>query len=315
MDSNKDFWDQQYRLLYPKMIGVCRRYISDIHIIEDLVQEAFITAINKYDTYSGFGKFENWIRKIVINTVLIHLRNQKLLVENFEIYLHSKNDTENIDEFSNEEDILSKYSVNQLLVAIDNLPDHHRVVFNMYVIDNYSHNQIAAELNINLNTSKSHLLRARKELKQILLNQEIESDNKTIKRFLGLLWLTPISIDKLYKNRFKEFTIDKLDKSLKKQSNIFLKKISHFKIATLCISISTIFAIIVLFQMKLKPESNIDPNVFLNSDTFVLKDIRAIQPFDTNIIHLQNPPKQEKIFEETIYEYQIIKVNDTIFLQ
>ena len=132
--------------LAPKMMAVCLRYVGDRETAEDLLQEGFITLFSKLDSYSGAGSFEGWARKIFVNTALMHLR---------------KTDALKLSD-----------DIRQLLGLIASLPADARTVFNMYVVEGYTHKEIAEELGCTEATSRSKLQRARLRLQQLILQEK-----------------------------------------------------------------------------------------------------------------------------------------------
>ncbi|MDR2038304.1 MAG: RNA polymerase sigma factor [Bacteroidales bacterium] len=209
--NKKEFWDDAYRRNAPALRGVIRRYISDNELIQDLIQEAFITAINKQDTYSGKGSFDGWLHRITVNTALMHLRSRKpAMVPIDSMSLVAETNDEAIENTKNEIEA-AEFSNNELLEAVDHLPEHHRLVFNMYVMDGFTHVQIGKELGISSGTSKSHLARARKKLQQYL-HEEALKKKKDKKRAVAFLAIPVLSgkmhyIDKLYQSNMSGFTI------------------------------------------------------------------------------------------------------------
>jgi len=216
MDVNHSgFWDVAYRDNAPALLGVLRRYVKELSIAQDLLHEVFVTAIEKYDSYAGKGSFEGWLYRITVNTALMYLRNEQrvetLRVTSLQAVMDDeKTDDEPFDDtratieaagFSNEE----------LLSAIDRLPEHHKLVFNMYVIDDFSHKQIATELNISQGTSKSHLARARKKIQKILyddaLNRKKKKDRRWASAFLLLFPAKRHYIDRLFRDGLSDFKI------------------------------------------------------------------------------------------------------------
>ena len=146
------------------MFAVCMRYSNCRDDAQDTFQEGFIRAFQKMDSYNGNGSFEGWLRRIMVNKCMDKFRSNRLTIV-----------AENPYQFTNvqleEEDELDlPYSNDELTETIQGLPDQYRLVFNLYVIENYSHAEIAEELNISIGTSKSNLSRAkgwlRKELKK-----------------------------------------------------------------------------------------------------------------------------------------------------
>ena len=202
MDFTTDFWTKAYNRNIDKLTGVCYRYVADRQLAEDLAHDAFMAAMEKSDSFRGTGQFDAWLRRITVNTALQHLRTQAAnqLYEN----ILTDNDMDNSDN----RNIIAQvdFSQEELLAAVNQLPEHHRLVFNMYVIDGYSHAQIAEELNISENTSKSHLMRARKRLQEILTE---EAQHKRRRR-AWLLFFIPHRegfIDKLYQQSFSNFSV------------------------------------------------------------------------------------------------------------
>jgi RNA polymerase sigma-70 factor (ECF subfamily) len=150
-----------------KMMGVCLRYSKDSDEAQDVLQMGFIKVFEKLDMYNQMGSLEGWIRKIIVNTALDNIRKNKKFINDVEIekvayqmYNHNENAV----------DILS---TQDLLDVIQNMPLGFKTVFNMYVIEGYSHKEIAEELNVSVNTSKSQLSRAKVYLQKILINEKV----------------------------------------------------------------------------------------------------------------------------------------------
>jgi RNA polymerase sigma-70 factor (ECF subfamily) len=151
-----------------KMLGVCMRYARNNADAEDMLQDAFIKVFDKIKQFKGEGSFEGWIRKIVVNTAL---KKYTLIRYDKEIIGHEGVDAEHF--FSTEQVAYSHLSEKELLQLINKLPDGYRFVFNMYVIEGYSHDEIATMLGIQSGTSRSQLAKARMLLqKQILQIQK-----------------------------------------------------------------------------------------------------------------------------------------------
>jgi len=147
-----------YQHFAPKMFGVCLRYAKDFTEAEDNLQEGFIRAFNSLKTFRHDGSLEGWIRRIMVNVSLEKLRRQHLLypVEDVAVY-----DSPNFSD-----DIIAKISADDLLKLVQQLPPRYRLVFNLYVIEGFSHHEIAQEMSITEGTSKSNLSRAREILKK-----------------------------------------------------------------------------------------------------------------------------------------------------
>ncbi len=211
--NESEFWDAAYRENAPALSGVLRRYVSDTAVAQDLLHEVFIAAICKHAAYSGKGSFEGWLHRIAVNTALMYLRGEKNRRMSSEALLRVADDdaseVERVDDARTaiEE---AEFSDEELLSAIDRLPDHHKVVFNMYVMDDFSHRQIAAELNISPGTSKSHLARARKKIQQYLYDDALNRKRKKYAKRASVFLLLPGKthfIDRLYRARLSDLTL------------------------------------------------------------------------------------------------------------
>lgn len=144
-----------YKLFSSKLFSISLKYSRNYAEAEDNLQDAFLTIFDKIEQYKHKGSFEGWLKRITVNTVLQRYRNEKV----FEII--NENITEDVAIEIEEEDL----SIDYLLQIIQELPDRYRLVFNLYVLDGYSHKDIASMLDIKVGTSKSNLARARQILK------------------------------------------------------------------------------------------------------------------------------------------------------
>ena len=147
---------QLYKLFSSKLFSICLKYSRSYAEAEDNLQDTFITIFKKIDQFNNKGSFEGWIKRITINTALQRYREKGV----FKIV-----NEENIKDVSVEiED--NAVSIDFLLKIIQELPDRYRLVFNLYVLDGYSHKEVAKMMNITTGTSKSNLARARLILKE-----------------------------------------------------------------------------------------------------------------------------------------------------
>ena len=147
--------EQLYNLLAPKLFTVCLKYSRNYEEAQDNLQESFLIIFEKISQYKNSGSFEGWAKRIVINYVLQQYRKQNI----FEIVS---------EKIPAEEDIEiddDTVSLEFLTKIIQELPDRYRLVFNLYVLDGYSHKEISEMLEINIGTSKSNLARAKAILK------------------------------------------------------------------------------------------------------------------------------------------------------
>jgi RNA polymerase sigma-70 factor (ECF subfamily) len=155
-----------YHLFAGKLFALCLKYSKTKHGAEDNLQDAFITIFDKIDQYKFKGSFEGWMKRIVINTSLQTYREKNIL------NLVEENFPDKVEVDIDEEDL----SLDFLLKIIQDLPERYRLVFNLYVLDGYSHKEISTMLGIAVGTSKSNLSRARLILKEkIELNQQKET--------------------------------------------------------------------------------------------------------------------------------------------
>lgn len=149
-----------YKKYSRKMMGVCFGYTKDHDAAKDLLQESFIKVFDKIKNYNNDGSLEGWIRRIVVNTAIDYYRKvSKLYVSNIENEKTELVDNLILDQFNNED----------LLMLIRKLPEGYRIVFNLNVIEGYTHEEIAEKLGITESTSRSQLSRARKLLQEWIL--------------------------------------------------------------------------------------------------------------------------------------------------
>ena len=154
VESNRHAQHQIYSKFSPRMLSVCRQYIKDLHQAEDVMIIAFMKVFTNLKKFKHEGSFEGWIRRIMINECISYIRVQKkvMFIEDENYFEESFNTIE------------SQFSVEDLQFLIDRLPDGYKMVFNLYAIEGYKHQEIATLLGINEGTSKSQLSHARKML-------------------------------------------------------------------------------------------------------------------------------------------------------
>jgi RNA polymerase sigma-70 factor (ECF subfamily) len=152
--------EQLYKLLAPKMFAACLKYSRNRADAEDNLQDGFLLIFQKIGQFQFKGSFEGWAKRVMINNVLQRYRSEGI----FELV------SENIPDVADVEIESESISMDYLVGIIQELPDRYRMVFNLYVIDGYSHKEIAEMLSITDGTSKSNLARAR-----MILKEKIES--------------------------------------------------------------------------------------------------------------------------------------------
>ena len=149
--------EQLYKLFAAKFFGVCLKYSGNYAEAEDNLQDGFLIIFNKIEQFNFRGSFEGWAKRIMINNALQRYRSG---VRFLEIVNEDVADEETLD--IDDENI----SLDFLMSIIQELPERYRLVFNLYVLDDYSHKEIAEMLDITTGTTKSNLARARQILKE-----------------------------------------------------------------------------------------------------------------------------------------------------
>ncbi len=154
--AQRELYDQCAK----KMLAVCRSYISDDFYAEDCMINGFCKVFNHIQKFENKGSFEGWIRRIMVNECLTFLRSNKTL-----IYIDDSR-VANYDEIDDElEELEFTFNVEEVL---QQLPEPYRLVFNLHILEDYSHQEIAEALNISVSSSKTQLFRAKAKLKEII---------------------------------------------------------------------------------------------------------------------------------------------------
>lgn len=162
-NGKKYAYDELYKLYAPGMFGICIRYTRCRDDAQDVLQEAFIKVFTQREKFVDNQSIGAWIKSITINTALTYIKqNYRMVLEDNEM----KFDELVIEEDDRQEE---QETLKQKLVQILNqLPDGYRTVFNLYTVDNLTHKEIAAYLNISENTSKTQFFKAKKMIQQLL---------------------------------------------------------------------------------------------------------------------------------------------------
>lgn len=152
-----------YSFYASKFYGICLRYASSQSEAEDLLQEGFIKIFTALKTYRAEGSFEGWMKRIVVNNALNHIRlnSKQLSTTSFDMA-----DSDNFSDPDEDNCPLEPVSLETLLKLVQSLPDGYRMVFNLYVFENYTHKQIAEIAGFSESTSKTQLMRARNLLQK-----------------------------------------------------------------------------------------------------------------------------------------------------
>ena len=171
--QNKDRKTQVafYKYLSPKMYGVCLRFANSTDDANDILQEGFIRVFKHINDFRGEGSFEGWVRRTVVNTAINYYKKEKKRGYKVDLdHVKKKHITNAI--------AIDRLSYNELIEIIRELPTGYRTVFNLNVMEGYTHKEIGLKLNISENTSKSQLSRARlaiqKKLSEIKNKENID---------------------------------------------------------------------------------------------------------------------------------------------
>lgn len=306
-------WNEIYTKTSPKLLGICRRYIKDLATAEDIIQDSFIVAIQKENTLKDANALNGWLSRIVINMAIHHLKETK------KVNFSTDQDCEIVDSTTlmntiaiDTKSILlaSDLEKDDILEAIDQLPEHHKSVFNMYVIDQFSHREISEILNISTGTSKSHLSRARKAIQLFLLEkiqgQPVDQKKKRRIAFLLFLGFGNQMFANYCQKQFRDFEIQpqkKLDLNPKKShipnNFIGLSQISSVpKIIAASLILSGIAGAVFytynpeIIPEQKKPESAIKPIVNSNAASLVINTNDSVK---NKTVAVLNPNEKETV--------------------
>jgi len=169
IDGNRRMQEELYRRFSPRMYAVCLRYASSSEEAEDILQEGFIKIFKKLGSYRGEGSFEGWIRRIFVNTAIEHFRRRR--------YLQPVTEKEENTVEGKYLSVLDSLAEKDIMELIRQLSPGYRTVFNMYVVEGYTHKEIGDMLGISEGTSKSQLSRA-KVILQDMVKKYIEQQNE-----------------------------------------------------------------------------------------------------------------------------------------
>ncbi|MDB5271645.1 MAG: sigma-70 family polymerase sigma factor [Chitinophagaceae bacterium] len=158
-----------YKQYVGKMNALSYRYVNSYDDAKDIVQESFIKIFSSISKYKGGGSLEGWIRRIIVNASIDYLKKKKrhifVSLEQTDTLVTEENLSETDDEYSLDR---TAFTNEELMSAINALPEMYKLIFNMHCIENYSHKEIADTLSIREDTSRSRLRRARLALKEHL---------------------------------------------------------------------------------------------------------------------------------------------------
>jgi len=154
-----------YKMFANKMLGVCMRYCNSEDDAKDVMQEGFVKVFNTLSKFQGNSSVSTWITRIMMNTAIDHFRKHQkhqmvTSLDNMVVHLPSVN-----------EEALGKLTYDEIIRAIQDLSPGYRTVFNLFIIEGLSHEEISNHLGISTGTSKSNLSKARRQLQQILFKK------------------------------------------------------------------------------------------------------------------------------------------------
>ena len=151
-------------------MGVCIRYSDDREQAKDILHDGFMKVFANIEKYNFNGSFEGWVRRIFVNTTVDFFRKNKLKTKSID-YETDIADLDSWNERQDELSMFSKFNMNEVLDEIQKLSPVYRTVFNMFVLDACSHKEIADELGISVNASKSNLSKAKTNLRTAFLKK------------------------------------------------------------------------------------------------------------------------------------------------
>ena len=171
-EKNRKAQEEIYLQFSPVLFSICLRYAENYEDAQDTFQEGFVIIFNKIDQFKFQGSFEGWMKRIMINLSLEKIKKKNTIsFDDYENHLQLAIDNES-------DDLPEGYNYQQILETVQHLPPQYRQVFNLYIFEEYSHQEIAELLQISVGTSKSNLSRAKNLLKQKLILLKPITDEK-----------------------------------------------------------------------------------------------------------------------------------------
>ncbi len=156
-----------------KMFSICLRYANDYHSAEDILQEGYIKVFKNIHKFRSEGSFEGWMRRIFVNTAIEHYRKS---VHMYPILEVNNSHYDVIDDKT-----IEHLAAEDLMKMVQQLSPGYRTVFNLYVVEGYSHKEVAKMLGISEGTSKSQLARARYLLQKKVSQLQSYSSKRYVK--------------------------------------------------------------------------------------------------------------------------------------
>jgi RNA polymerase sigma factor (sigma-70 family) len=174
IEGDRRMQEELYKRLAPRMYAVCLRYAGGAEEAEDILQEGFIKIFKKLSSFRSEGSFEGWARRVFVNTAIEHFRRKK--------YLQPVSEKEENTIEGNYLSVLDELAERDILDLVRQLSPGYRTVFNMYVVEGYTHREIGELLKISEGTSKSQLSRAKVILQEMVKKFIEDKSNIRIKK-------------------------------------------------------------------------------------------------------------------------------------
>ncbi len=162
--NKRQYQEILYRKYAARMYGICMSYAGNRDMAQDMLQDAFVKVYRKIRDFNMEGSLEGWIRRIVANTAIDHLRKNQRQRN----YIR---ETDELPDTAYEPEVLEDMKAQDVLKLVARLPEGARIIFNLFALEGYTHKEIAEKMNISEGTSKSQFNRARKML-MLLLGKE-----------------------------------------------------------------------------------------------------------------------------------------------
>ncbi len=164
LDGDSKMQELLYQRFSPKMYAVCMRYSGNAEDAQDILQEGFIKVYKNLGKFRGEGSFEGWIRRIFVNTAIEHYRKS--------VHLYPVTESQERSMEDKDWSTFDHLALKDLVKIIRDLSPGYRTVFNLYVVEGYTHREIAEMMGISEGTSKSQLARAKTILQNVILKQQ-----------------------------------------------------------------------------------------------------------------------------------------------
>ena len=149
-----------YNWLAPRLLGLCVRYIQDRDEAEDVMQDAFVKIFTHIDSFKNNGSFEGWAKRIAVNTALTALKKKNKI--------HFERNVEAVENTSEDENEQIPFGPEEIMTCMNSLPIGYRTIINLFLVEEFSHKEIAEKLNITESTSRSQYSRAKQALIKLI---------------------------------------------------------------------------------------------------------------------------------------------------